>query len=393
VFKADDTLYVLASADDGIEVFYLALKLGPIIEWFPIIATDVPNWVPAEWQDPSRYLTIRASAFGKNIGLVARSASGIQTWELAIVGILGVWVQVATNSPAWSDAAGWNDPAYYTTIHKGALNHTPLLLGFTKTAIDTWSFDLQKNRWVKNALVKAIIELENGSAYALLNMSVLDRVNRFIRLSAALGWQYADLDWALTAIGAEDITTNAITELKNLQWIMDTLQLPAWQATSFWHDIKTYGEGNGPVSQAPFDIAFNQPMPFYKEGLRILNDPSSALYHPLYAPNPNYQDQPVVWLTDGKSTASHAIIIRLMAALNLDARNLKALIDYLKGTYIQRSEYHCTGRRKSFCAIPVCFISQHAEAIYTRAGYFIAVSAIQSTVVLQQYRCHSYHYL
>lgn len=334
VFKADNTLYALASADDGIEVFYLAFDVGPVIEWFLIIATDVPNWVPADWQDPSRYLTIRASAFGKNIGLVARSASGIQTWELAIVTFLGVWVQVDTNSPAWSDAAGWNDPAYYTTIHKAALNHTPLLLGFTKTAIDSWSFDLQKNRWVKNTLVKAIIELENSTTYALLNMSVLDRVNRFIRLSAVLGWQYANLDWALTAIGAEDITTDAIRELKNLQWIMDTLQLPVWQATSFWHDIKTYGEGNSPVSQTPFDIAFNQPLPFYKEGLRILNDPSSALYHPLYAPNPNYQDQPVVWLTDGKSTASHAIIIRLMAALNLDARNLKALIDYLKGTSI-----------------------------------------------------------
>ena len=329
-FKAGDDLFLLGSGPDGIELYLLELIEHVLFQWVYVPAGAMPNWSVADWQDPSNYTTIKAFAAGKNIGLVGRSATGIQTWELNLANLQ--WSQVATGSPAWSDTAGWNDPAYYTTIHPVTIDHAVLLTGCTKTAVDTWQFNALKQTWVKQELIKAVIELEDQLQYTRLDMAVLDRLNRFIRLAGITGWSYEDLDWAFIAAGADDITMGSITALKDLQWIMDTLNLTAWQATAFWHDIKTYGEGNGPVSQAPFDLVFNQPMPFVKSNLATINDPSPRLYHPLYQPNPNYQDEPVVWQTDGRSTGSHAIIFRLIASLNLDARNLKALIDYFNGS-------------------------------------------------------------
>lgn len=329
-FKADDHLFLLGSGPDGIELYWLELIEHVLFQWVYVPAGTMPNWTVADWQDPSNYATIRAFATGKNIGLVGRSASGIQTWELDLANLQ--WSQLEAGSPAWSDTAGWNDPSYYATIHPVTINHSVLLTGCTKTAIDTWRYNALKQTWVKQELIKAVIELEDQLQYARLDMAVLDRLNRFIRLAGITGWPYEDLDWAFIAAGADDITMGSITALKDLQWIMDALNLTAWQATAFWHDIKTYGEGNGPVSQAPFDLVFNQPMPFVKSNMATINDPSPRLYHPLYQPNPNYQDAPVVWQTDGKSAGSHAIIFRLMAALNLDAVNLKALIDYFNGS-------------------------------------------------------------
>lgn len=326
--KANGNLFLLGSGPDGIELYILGITEHIFFEWVYLPVSDVPNWSVADWQDPSHYLTIKAMALGKNIGLVGRGLTGIQTWELDLTGLK--WSQLETSSPAWSDTASWNDPSYYTTIRTAHIDNSTILMGCTKTAIDVWRHDPLKQIWVKDELIKAVIQLQNNLQYAGLNMAVLDRLNRFIRLSGILGWTYEDLDWALIATGADDITMGSITAIKNQQWIMDTLNLTAWQASSLWHDIKTYGEGSGPVSQAPFDIVFNQPMPFVK----------AYLYHPLYQPNPNYQDERMVWQTDGKSAGSHAIVIRLMAALNLDARNVKALADYFKGSalYLNANE-------------------------------------------------------
>ena len=331
----DHTAYLVGCGNAGIEVYTLTTLDGFSFLWLPFEVNTPPNWNQADWQTPSCYLTLRVVPLGKNIMLVGRNARGIQTWILDLSRLL--WSQVQADFPAWSDAAGWNDPSYYTGIHAVAMDNMVILFGTTKTAIETWRYSIATQTWVKKDMIRAVIELENNTLYANLNMAVLDRVNRFIRLSKIIGWQYEDLDWALLAAQAEDVTSDAIASLKDLHWIMDTLNLTACQVTAFWNDIKTYGEGYGPVSQAPFDIVFNQPLPFVKKSTSTVHRLFEDLYHPKYAPNPNYLDDPVIWQTDGKSASAHSIILRLMGALNLDARNLKALADHFIGSGIYSS--------------------------------------------------------
>jgi hypothetical protein len=83
--------------------------------------------------------------------------------------------------------------------------------------------------------------------FEIANLSLLrlDRLNRFIRLAAALGFDYAALDWAMKSIGASEITEAAIEAFAGMKRLRETTGLDVVVLSSFWSNMKTIGKGDG----------------------------------------------------------------------------------------------------------------------------------------------------
>lgn len=135
----------------------------------------------------------------------------------------------------------------------------------------------------------------NNDTIAGQSLGTLDRLNRFIRLSRAIGWSYADLNWILKTLGAQDITDSTFLELAKIKQCIDKYGLDLNLLSCLWFDIKTIGMGPGPESEAPFDRIFNTQT--------IIQQTGSA-YHPTIAAsstsfvNPLYKDQVVLFVVD-----------------------------------------------------------------------------------------------
>ena len=141
-----------------------------------------------------------------------------------------------------------------------------------------------------------------------LNYQTLDTINRFVRLSQALGWSYSDLNWTLTTLNAPtvdgngnltnvtELTDDTFIELAKIKTLVDTYDTPLDLLTCLWFDLKTIGRGTGEYSQAPFDVIFNNP-----DVLRHI--PDAQVYRPKIATgttsyvNPLYQETPpLAWV-------------------------------------------------------------------------------------------------
>lgn len=102
---------------------------------------------------------------------------------------------------------------------------------------------------------------KNNPFYKIANLTIkrLDRMNRFIRLAVALNWSFADLDWAMASVTAEEITEKTIKAISGIKRLQDLTSLEVDRICSFWHPLKTKGKGSGPNPQDLFDRVFNNP--------------------------------------------------------------------------------------------------------------------------------------
>ncbi len=117
------------------------------------LSANNPAWRDAEgWGQPQYYSTIRLTDFKgyRKAELVARDAYGIQLWEFDTSS--NTWKQLSANRPAWSDAEGWGQPQYYSTIlaadvvgYGGAE-----LMARSAYGLETWSLHL---KWVWDEIV------------------------------------------------------------------------------------------------------------------------------------------------------------------------------------------------------------------------------------------------
>ena len=126
------TLHLLARASSGIHTWRLNGST-----WSQV-ARDSPAWSDASgWNSVGNYSTIQAVPVGSTLYLLARANSGIHTWRLNG----GTWSQVARDSPAWSDANGWKKVRHYSTIQAAPHNGKLILVGRADTGIHTWWLD------------------------------------------------------------------------------------------------------------------------------------------------------------------------------------------------------------------------------------------------------------
>jgi len=165
--------------------------------------------------------------------------------------------------------------------------------------------------------------------------ATLDNISRFARLSTALGWSYADLDWVLmtlkppTVDGNGNITSpteldgSTLVELAKIKRLIEDHGLSIDLATAMWFDIRTIRRGSGQESAAPFDTIFNS--------AAILRQfPERTVYRPLIAQgatsyvNPLYTMKTTPWGI-GDSGASNAVGSAIVGCIPANADDVAAI--------------------------------------------------------------------
>jgi hypothetical protein len=111
--------------------------------------TTAKNWVQLAslpdlsdangWNQPQYYSTIQCADidFNGQAEIIARGPNGIRAWEYDTS---SGQFNALPSLPAWSDAAGWNQPQYYSTIQFGLMGRTPILFGRGPNGIEGWTY-------------------------------------------------------------------------------------------------------------------------------------------------------------------------------------------------------------------------------------------------------------
>jgi hypothetical protein len=160
-----------------------------------------------------------------------------------------------------------------------------------------------------------------------LTLHNLDRINRFVRLAKKLDWSFSDLDWVLRSINCTEIDTQTLQKIVQIKQAQEQYRLPLDVLCSFWYDIKTIGQGEGPQSKVLFDRIFNNP-------LRLKD--KSLVYHPKYSSNPLYTDDIAQWnitesVTEELSGSAAFGQSRLLAALQVNPTQLLEISEAIWG--------------------------------------------------------------
>ena len=127
------------------------------------------------------------------------------------------------------------------------------------------------------------------------------RLHRFLRLARKLGWPMQELDQALVALGANDITDEALDKLASLARLRDALALPMDRLLTFWAPIETFG------TDALYHRLFLNKA--------VVNDPQDASFA---------LDAAGTALADATATIT-AHVPAILAALEIRAADLDAL--------------------------------------------------------------------
>lgn len=76
-----------------------------------------------------------------------------------------------------------------------------------------------------------------GATLNRLNETALGKIHRFLRLQAALGWTTLELDQAITALSAENLTAEFLRQLSQIRQLRDQLTTPIVEMLSWWSAI------------------------------------------------------------------------------------------------------------------------------------------------------------
>lgn len=147
----------------------------------------------------------------------------------------------------------------------------------------------------------------------LNNASVLDRVNRFIRLSRQVNWTFDQLNLVLEALNATEINAAAITQIALFQNLLKSQNFTIESLAACIADMNTFGQGMGTLPQDLFDQVYNNPFTTHGQ----------AIYRPIFTPNPLYKDPVQNWIVNDKDgTMDYFGSDRISAALNISSDQL-----------------------------------------------------------------------
>ena len=152
----------------------------------------------------------------------------------------------------------------------------------------------------------------------IANLSVkrLDRLSRFIRLQAAVGWSFADLDCVLRSVGATELEAG-LPHIAAVQRLHDRVGEAPDVLACFWHDMKTIGKA-GAAPGDLFDRVYNNPAllrgknPYASDG-KVPFDPAL----------------PMTWDPWGGGTVDTEVRGRLTAALGVSDNDLTLAAQYV----------------------------------------------------------------
>ncbi|GAA3249872.1 neuraminidase-like domain-containing protein [Dactylosporangium siamense] len=141
-----------------------------------------------------------------------------------------------------------------------------------------------------------------------LSVDRLDRINRFARLATVLGWAFADLQQAMTSVGATAVDRSLIGVLAGIVTLRGATGLGVDELCAWWGDLRTAGTGD------LFDRVFNAP------AVLAGRDPYTSV-----TPIPFDPARPLTWDPAGVGGADAVIRARLLAALGVGDDDLTRL--------------------------------------------------------------------
>jgi hypothetical protein len=139
-----DELYLLARSDQGMVTW----KFNGTDSWIKLVPGNAPAWSDAAgWDDVANYSTIQTAVVKDELYLLARADQGMVTWKFNGT---DSWIKlVPGNAPAWSDAVGWDDIANYSTIQTAVVKDELYLLARGDRGMQTWKLNVRQNGWHK----------------------------------------------------------------------------------------------------------------------------------------------------------------------------------------------------------------------------------------------------
>ncbi len=148
-----------------------------------------------------------------------------------------------------------------------------------------------------------------------------DRLTRFIRLRAALGWSYAELDWAIASVTPtatpRRIDQPTVDQLAAIERLRRRTGLPVEVLCGLWYNVKTIGRGDGISPRDPFDVIFNNPLVL--GGANPYADPTV----------PFDPSRSTPWTIAGGAGTDAVIRKRLVAALLVSDNDLTTIATFL----------------------------------------------------------------
>jgi hypothetical protein len=110
---------------------------------------DGPGWSDAGgWDQPKYYSTIQTADINGDgrAEVIARSAGGIEVWKFDPSS--NAWSRLP-DGPGWSDAGGWDQTKFYSTIQTADINGDGRAEVIARSAegIVVWNFDPSNNTW------------------------------------------------------------------------------------------------------------------------------------------------------------------------------------------------------------------------------------------------------
>ena len=148
----------------------------------------------------------------------------------------------------------------------------------------------------------------------------LERISRFVRLSRALGWSFAKLDWIIGRCGGV-IDAALIQTIAQMRQVGAALGETAPIAmAALFSPLKTSGQGPGPVRADFFDQIFNNPS--ILAGRDPYADGSAVPFNPA-AKAP--------WDPASRSGINNEIRSRLGGALQVGDDDLTLISDWIRG--------------------------------------------------------------
>jgi hypothetical protein len=135
---------IMGRGPNGIEAWYLSTE--PDWQQIPFtpLLTDAQGWDKPEYYSTIQFVDIDGDGV---VEMVARGPQGLQAWKLQQNNDGSYsWVPLP-NGPGWSDAAGWNQVQYYSTVQSAWDGTQGLIVARNSRFVETWGYDATAQAW------------------------------------------------------------------------------------------------------------------------------------------------------------------------------------------------------------------------------------------------------
>jgi hypothetical protein len=127
---------VMLISGDGGDTWKIATTSDVNTPWVRLAAGSPELSDQDGWDDVTNYATIQTAVVNEELYLLARANLGMHTWKFDAGN--SNWALVAVNMPVWSDAAGWNDGANYSTIQTAVVQDALYSVARSNGGMSTW---------------------------------------------------------------------------------------------------------------------------------------------------------------------------------------------------------------------------------------------------------------